>query len=106
MSMTERRRDARFPVARPVKLQCINTGRYVAGRTSNVSSSGALLELATPSLLVPGQRLKMGVAWTRGQTIIPAERMTECTVVRSMGLGGVQHVALVFDQPQQLAATA
>ena len=106
MSMAERRRVARFPVSRPVKLRCSDSGRYVAGVTNNISSSGALLEVQHPSLLVAGQRMQMGIAWTKGQAVIPTEKMTDCTVVRSVGIGGVQRVALMFDHPQQLAATA
>ncbi|MCE9592524.1 MAG: PilZ domain-containing protein [Planctomycetes bacterium] len=103
--MTERRRDARFTVARPVKLQCADTGRYLGGQTNNVSSSGVLLDVSHPSLLVAGQRMRLGVAWTKGQAVLAAEQLTDCTVVRSIGIGSIQRVALMFDHPQQLAAT-
>jgi hypothetical protein len=99
----ERRRDARLPLDRPVKVQCLHTGRYLAGHTCNLSTSGALVEIDHPSLLIPGQRIKVGVAQTRQDVILKSEEMAQATVVRSMGHRGTQRVAIVFDQRQELA---
>jgi hypothetical protein len=99
----DRRRDARLPLDRPVKVQCLHTGRYLAGHTCNLSSSGALVEIDHPSLLIPGQRIKVGVSQTKQDVILRAEEMTEATVVRSMGHRGTQRVAVMFDQRQELA---
>jgi hypothetical protein len=101
--MAERRRDARIPIDRPVKLQCCVTGRYLRGRTDNLSSSGALLEIEHPSLLVPGQRLRVGIAWNRGQVVLEQDDLAEATVVRSLGHGESQRVAVRFTQRQTLA---
>jgi nitrous oxidase accessory protein NosD len=106
MTRTDRRREGRFALDRPVKVQCLETGRYLAGRTINVSPGGALVEVAHPSLLVPGQRVKLGVSWVRQQAVLAARDMAEATVVRSLGLGPRQSVAVCFDQRQELAATA
>ena len=102
----ERRHDARLPLTRPAKVQCLTTGRYLAGRTRNLSAGGALLEIDHPSLLVPGQRLRVGVARTKQDVVLAAEEMTPATVVRSAGLRGTQTVAVQFDRRQQLALTA
>jgi hypothetical protein len=104
MMHTERRREARLEVSQPVKVQCLETGRYLAGRTRNLSTGGALLEVLHPSLLVPGQRLRVGVARNERQAILASRDMAEAIVVRSLGLGGSQNVAVCFAQPQQLAA--
>ncbi len=104
MVKTERRRDARVAVCRPVKLQCVESGRYLAGRTDNLSASGALLQVYHPSLLVPGQRLRMGIAWTDRQAVLEADRLVDATVVRSRGHGGFQQVAVAFAHRQELAA--
>lgn len=100
----DRRRDARLSLDRPVKVQCLHTGRYLAGHTTNLSSSGALIEIEHPSLLIPGQRVKIGVAQTKQDVLLQAEQMSEATVVRSMGHRGSQTVAIMFDQRQELAA--
>ena len=105
MARTERRRDARIPLSRPVKLRCIETGRYLAGQTDNLSASGALLEINHPSLLVPGQRIQVGIAWGRGQAVIDSGSLAEATVVRSLGLGNVQRIAVQFSHRQEMALT-
>lgn len=78
----------------------------MAGRTRNVSASGAMLEVYLPSMLITGQRLEVGVAWHHRQALIDADQLAKATVVRSLGMGGVQYVAIQFDQPLALAATA
>lgn len=102
----DRRREARLPIERPVKLQCQVTGKYVAGRTSNLSDGGMLIVIDNPSLLVPGQRIKIGVQQTRQDVVLKAGQMTPATVVRSMGIGGRQTVAVQFDQRQRLSRSA
>jgi hypothetical protein len=100
----ERRRDARLALQRPVKIQCAQTGRYLAGRTRDLSAGGALLEVDHPSLLVAGQRLRVGVGWTSQQMLLRQDDLAQATVVRSLALGATQTVAVCFDQRQQLAA--
>ncbi len=100
----ERRRDTRLALERPAKIQCLMTGRYLAGRTINVSAGGAMLEVDHPSLLVPGQRVAIGMANTRQDVILRGDEMSEATVVRSVGLKGRQTLAVQFDQRQELAA--
>jgi len=106
MVSSDRRQSPRFPLARPVKLRCMVSGRYYGGQSRDVSSTGVMTELDSPSLLVPGQRVAVGIAEHQKQPIIPADDMIEATVVRSLGLDGLQRVALQFDQRQQLAAAA
>jgi hypothetical protein len=97
-SPDERRRDPRLEVRHPVKLHCPQTGRYWAGQTCNISPGGAMVEVAHPSLLVAGQGLKLGVAWTNRQALLGPGDMVDATVVRSLGGGGVQYVAVRFAQ--------
>ena len=106
MTASERRHDARFQMQRPAKLQCLETGRYIAGSTGNISACGALLTLQHPSRLLPGQRVRLGVAWTRQNALLAADAMIEATVVRSIGFGQHQQVAISFDRQQELAMTA
>ena len=102
----ERRRDARLELNRPVKVECAHTGRYVTGYTQNLSTTGALMDIDHPSLMVPGQRIKIGVAYTRQSVIIKKDEMIPGTVVRSVGLGNIQTVAIQFDEPQEMAMSA
>ena len=102
MVTTDRRQGSRCPISRPAKLRCLQSGKYMAGRTRNISTTGALLEVDRPSLLVSGQRLAVGIAWTRRDNLLHHEHLVQATVVRSLGLGKIQHVALQFDLPQSL----
>lgn len=106
MADNERRRSARHPLARPAKVRCLQTGRYLAARTQNVSSNGALLEIDHPSLLVSGQQVSVAVAWSRRDAVLKRDDMYQATVVRSLGLGGRQHVAVVFAGDIPLALSA
>ncbi len=103
MITTDRRHGRRLPISRPAKLRCLETGKYMAGRTKNISTTGAMLEVDRPSLLVNGQRLAVGIAWTRRDNPLHHEHLVQATVVRSLGLGKVQHVAVRFDTPQPMA---
>ncbi len=57
-------------------------GRYLAGLTWNVSSSGALLQLDRPAPIEPGDRLFVGIALKRRQPIFCSTEMMEAGVVR------------------------
>jgi len=50
--------------------------------TWNVSSGGALLQLDRPAPIEPGDRLFVGVALKRRQTIFSSSEMMEAGVVR------------------------
>ena len=100
----ERRHDVRLSLERPAKIKCLMTGRYLAGRTVNVSAGGAMLHVDHPSLLVPGQRVAVGLADTQQDVILRGEELSEATVVRSVALKGAQTVAVQFDQRQALLA--
>jgi len=102
----DRRADPRIAMTRPAKVQCVETGRYLPARTSNMSAGGALVEVDHPSLLVVGQKLRVGVAWTHQQAILSSKDMVDATVVRSMGFGKRQSVALSFSQKQQMRLSA
>ena len=106
MIRQERRHAVRFQLDRPAKVRCDHTGKYFPARTRDLSATGALLEVDRTSLFVPGQRLNVGVAWTKQQALLHENDMGPATVVRSLGQGSTQHVAVHFDKPQELAATA
>ncbi len=102
---SERRVDARTMLKRPIKVRCGTTGRSFGGQTVNLSASGALLEIDHPVRLVAGQPIRVGIAWTRRDVVLEAANLMEARVVRNLGIGGVQKVAVEFAQRQELAAT-
>lgn len=104
--LADRRQNVRHLLDRPVKLRCKQTGRYLAGRTRDASSTGALIEIDHPSLLVTGQCVSVGIAWSSRQVLLTNTDLVDATVVRSLALTGTQHVAVQFSQPQALARTA
>lgn len=103
---SERRHDLRRQLRQPVKLHCPDTGRYLAGATANISSGGALLEIEHPSLLVPGQQVRLGITWNPRQNVLQQDDLLPATVVRSLGHGHRQSVAIAFTQAQSLPALA
>ncbi len=94
----DRRKFERLSVNRGVKLRCELTGRYLTGQTVDLSAGGAMIEVAHPSLLVPGQRVRF--ASEPAQPVIRSDDMLEATVVRCLGIGRRQRVAVQFDQTQ------
>ena len=103
----DRRRDARRQLKRPVKLCLVNSHRCVAGRMSDVSSSGVLVNVDQASEeLVCGQRLLVGIAWTSQQVLLHSSSLVPATVTRSADLGDTQRVAIQFDQRLELPRLA
>lgn len=101
----ERRRFARQFVHQPVKVQCQLTGRYLAGQTEDLSAGGSRMWLQCPSLLVPGQRVKVAIAGPAAGLLRGAD-MVDATVVRSLGDGRGQHLAVQFDHTLAMAQSA
>ncbi len=91
---------------RAVKVQCLLTGRYFQGATENVSVGGVLMQVSHPSLMVPGQRVRVGIASSPRHVILGQNDFHEGTVVRALGLDGQQNVAVEYDQPQELELAA
>ena len=102
----ERRFEARTEMVRPLKLWCTHTGRYLSGATRDVSPTGAMIEIDHPSLLVSGQRVRVGIAWSSRHMLLGDADLIEARVLRSLGMGGCQRVALEFNQRQELALSA
>lgn len=105
-TQSERRLDARSPVEKPLKLRCLESGRYLGGRTRNLSPGGALIEVSDPHRFRPGQRVKLGIAWHRRQTVLDAHTLIEAVVKRNFALEGRHEIALEFVHRQEMAATA
>ena len=102
----DRRRSPRHQVVRPCKLFRHATGRYTAACTRNVSDSGVLIDIESPRPLTVGERLGVGIAWTRSAVLCDAAMLTG-EVVRVEDDGeDRQIVAVRFAAPAALAAAA
>lgn len=97
----ERRKHPRQLLDRPIKICLAEGGHYLAGRTKDVSPFGALVELDHPNLLPLGREVKVAVAWNN-QAMVSTGSMIAAQIVRNLGHGGRQVVALRFEQPQSL----
>ncbi len=102
--VSERRRQARLSLAYPVKVWCVETGRFLAGQTHDLSAQGMMIEVQKPSLLMPGQRVRVGIAWSSREVVLSQKQMLPGVVVRSLGHGQQQHVAVSFDAVMMLPA--
>lgn len=102
----ERRLHARQHVMRPCTLFRRRTQRFVAARTCDVSSGGALIEIAAARPLVEGETLDVGIAWSRSP-ILSADSLIEAKIVRVIQRDDThQLVAIRFDHAHVLAAVA
>ena len=104
----DRRRNVRHRVESPCKIVEVKTGRLMAGVTRDVSLGGLLIAIRTPTDLLPGDRIKIGVAW-RGQAVLDVAALSEAEVVRALpSFNGQQTVAIrrVDQQAQQARRAA
>lgn len=102
----ERRLAPRVSVSKPCKVFRRNTQRYIGARTNDVSAGGALLEVHSPRAICAGERLDIGVAWSRSPILLE-DALVEARVVRAGGFAGQrQSVAVVFGVPEVLPVGA
>jgi len=104
MTTPERRRDPRISASHAVKIKCDQSaGHFIPGQTHNVSDGGAMLMLEHPRLLTRGQKIQVGIAHNPTQGMLTADDFVEATIVRSLGHGEMQHVAIRYERPQRFA---
>lgn len=109
MDAHERRRFPRFDRQCPVKLYQPSARRYRGGCTANLSAGGALLELANPTHLTPGEPIELVVDTDQQSAVVASDGLRRARVVRVMDDGSTaQQVAVEFevadDQPAAVAA--
>ncbi len=97
MQPRERRHHLRYGLDRAVKVRLAEGGRYLTGRTRNVSEGGCLITLDHPRLLPPGQEVDLVIAWRPEQALLSSRQSVKARVVRSLGLDGQLQLALSFD---------
>lgn len=100
----ERRRDRRYVLERPVKLQCDQTGvRFLSGQMINISAGGAMLTVDHAQHLQMGQEIRMVIANAAHQALLEADDALSGTVIRCLGCSQTQHLAIRFHKPHLIA---
>ncbi len=94
----DRRRWERRDLEAPCKLLHAASGRYLHGRTRNVSLGGALLVLDVGRPLLPGEPMELGLA-IEPKGLLPAGAMRPARVVWADLAGEGQRLALEFERP-------
>lgn len=64
--MLERRGDTRVKIARPIRVVELNTGRHIAGRSRDVSSSGMKIEIHVSDHVREGDTVRVDVGTLSG----------------------------------------
>jgi hypothetical protein len=106
MTTSDRRLTRRLSVSKPCKVFRRGTQRYLAARTNDVSAGGASLEVESSRAVSAGERLDVGVAWSRSPILLE-DALVEARVVRVGAFSeGRQFVAVAFDVPDVLPLAA
>ncbi len=97
-SENEQRRHLRSELVHPCRIYDPRSGKYLHGTTCNLSLDGALIRIARPCTLQPGDTLHVGIALDDRQGFMQARDMFEATVVRAFGTpSGQTMVAIQSD---------
>lgn len=103
---TERRKQARVECARPCKLLHPASMRYMAARTIDLSSGGALLEVSHLRPLRAGDRVDVLVDWDQ-RGVVARDTTLEATVVRlAPAESSRQRVGVSFREGQAVPLAA
>jgi len=106
MTPRDRRLYPRVDAERPVKVQCVDTGRYLAARTRNFSAGGAMVDLDRRASFVPGQRVRVGIAAAPDAAMMADSQLVEAIVVRTAPALGAPGLAVQFVKPVAVANAA
>ena len=102
----DRRAHHRQAIERPCKVFRRDTQRYVAARTCDVSAGGAMLEVQSSRPVVAGERIDVGVAWSRSPILLE-DALIEARVVRVTRIdANRQTIGIRFDRELAVAAAA
>ena len=103
----ERRKTARWPACLQVKVQPAGDApRFVAARTHDLSTGGAMLEIRGEWQPCAGDRVQIGIATRPHQGLLTASEFAEATVTRSLRHDGRPFVAVHFTTPRAAVLSA
>lgn len=102
----DRRRHPRLLVTQPCKIYDPHSRKYIGGRTQDVSTGGALIELPRLVGLKPGDTLHIGMAIKRRQGLLHSAEMIKAAVMRAVQtVNDHTLLGLRFEEPQDARAT-
>lgn len=103
----DRRKHERHPLERPAKLFCPDSGRFLAGRTRNISAGGVLVEVDGCDPLQSGDEVLMTIAFG-DRFIVPMSELVPCSVIRAVrdGCGANATLAIAYDNATETAISA
>lgn len=103
---TDRRGSPRQPIDLGCKVFHHASLRFQAGRSVDISSTGALVEIALGRTLAVGDRVDVAIDWTRCG-LLASESLVRGRVVRAQRRpGGFQRLAVAFDSTIEIKAAA
>ena len=91
----DRRKHPRHPLERPAKLFCPRTGRFLSGRTQNISAGGVLVEVDAPESLETGDEVHLTIAFG-DRFSVPMSELVPGSVVRKSAADDAASVSLAI----------
>jgi|GEM_PF-2681074 len=91
----DRRKHTRHPLTRPAKLFCPGSGRFLAGRTRNISAGGVLVEIDAPDSITSGDAIKLTIAFG-DRFIVPMSELVGGSVVRAITTDNAETTCLAI----------
>lgn len=80
---------------RSAKLFCPQNGRFLAGRTVNISAGGVLVEIDASEPIEPGDEIQMTIAFG-DRFIVPMSELVPGSIVRTMRSSDTSSVSLAI----------
>lgn len=105
LTTDERRGHPRRELTRPCKIRLGRSGKYVAGRTRDISSGGTMIMLDRRVNLSPGDDIEVGIAWT-DSGLIRADDLVPGRIVRVARTDDTEAVGVALETHQASAALA
>lgn len=98
----ERRRHTRFSVVRSCKVRDRRTLLFSAGKTSDLSESGALIRVDRTRPFAEGDVLELVISWN-GERVLSSEGLLRATVRRVTPID-YHHQAVAVEFEQSMSA--
>ena len=103
----DRRQHTRHPLDRPAKLFCPGSGRFLSGRTRNISAGGVLVEVDASESVASGDEIQLTIAFG-DRFIVPMSELVPGSIVRAGpadDAAGIR-LAIAYDNASEAALSA
>ena len=98
MDGPDRRKHPRRPLENAAKLFCPKSGRFLSGRTRNISEGGILVEVSAPGWLESGDPIQLTIAFG-DRYIVPMSDLVSGTIIRKRQTDSpeIETLAIAYD---------